>query len=146
MDAVLIDGIAVSRGSRVRVHPLRRADAQDLFFEGRIARVTAVLSDVDGGTHVALVLVDDPASDLHEEYGRYLYFAPEELEPLPAEPEPCPERVVDSAKPREQEGGLHVKTLGRITTGFLIAVAVGVAVAGVLSIPDVRRYLQIRSM
>ena len=70
------------KGSLVRVHPSRRADAQDLFFAGQVARVTAVLSDVDGDTHVALVLVDDPAADLHEWYGRYFYFAPDELEPL----------------------------------------------------------------
>ncbi len=44
--------------------------------------MTAVLSDVDGGTHVALVLVDDPAADLHDWYGRYFYFAPDELEPI----------------------------------------------------------------
>ena len=58
------------------------ADAQDLFFADQVARVTAVLSDVDGSTHVALVLVDDPAADLHEEAGRFFYFAPDELEPL----------------------------------------------------------------
>ena len=78
----MINGIAVSKGSVVRVHPSRRADAQDLFFEGQLARVTAVLSDVDGESHVALVLLDDPAADLHDWYGRYLYFAPDELEPL----------------------------------------------------------------
>ncbi|WP_406136080.1 hypothetical protein [Streptomyces sp. NBC_01089] len=83
-DAVVIDGVSVSQGSLVRVHPARRADAQDLFFAGQVARVTAVLSDVDGGTHVALVLVDDPAADMHDWYGRYFYFAPDELEPLPA--------------------------------------------------------------
>jgi hypothetical protein len=44
--------------------------------------VTAVVSDVDGQVHVAVVLVDDPAADLHDWYGRYLYFAPEELRPL----------------------------------------------------------------
>ncbi|HLO34665.1 MAG TPA: hypothetical protein VK194_01220, partial [Candidatus Deferrimicrobium sp.] len=82
VDSVVIDGVSVSRGSLVRVHPSRRADAQDLFFADQVARVSAVLSDVDGGTHVALVLVDDPAADLHEWYGRYFYFAPEELEPL----------------------------------------------------------------
>jgi hypothetical protein len=81
VDSVLIDGVPVSRGSIVRVHPSRRADAQDLFFAGQLARVTAVLSDVDGEVHVALVLVDDPAIDLHEWYGRYFYFAPDELEP-----------------------------------------------------------------
>ncbi len=82
LDSVVIDGVSVTRGSLVRVHPGRRADAQDIFFADQVARVTAVLSDVDGGTHVALVLVDDPAADMHEWYGRYLYFAPDELEPL----------------------------------------------------------------
>ncbi len=82
VDAVVIAGVSVSKGSLVRVHPSRRADAQDLFFADQVARVTAVLSDVDDQIHVALVLVDDPAADLHDWYGRYLYFAPEELEPL----------------------------------------------------------------
>jgi hypothetical protein len=82
LDSVLIDGVAVSKGSRVRIHPSRRADAQDLFFAEQDARVTAVVSDVDGQVHVAVVLVDDPAADLHDWYGRYLYFAPEELRPL----------------------------------------------------------------
>jgi len=84
---VQIDGVPVSRGSLVRVHPSRRADAQDLFFADQTARVSAVHSDVDGNIHVAVVLVDDPAAELHEWYGRYLYFAPEELEPLARPPE-----------------------------------------------------------
>jgi len=81
-DSVQINGVRVTKGSIVRVHPSRRADAQDLFFAGQLARVTAVMSDVDGATHVALVLVDDPAADLHDWYGRYFYFAPDELEPI----------------------------------------------------------------
>jgi hypothetical protein len=80
--SVMIGGVRVAEGSLVRVRPTRRADAQDLFFDGQVARVTAVVSDVDGDTHVALVLVDDPAADLHDWYGRYFYFAPDELEPL----------------------------------------------------------------
>ena len=80
-----IQGVSVSRGSIVRVHPSRRADAQDLFFADQLARVSAVLSDVDGNIHVALVLLDDPAIDLHEWYGRYFYFAPDELEPMTAD-------------------------------------------------------------
>jgi hypothetical protein len=82
LDAVLVNGVAVSRDSVVRLRPSRRADAQDLFLAGQEARVTAVLSDVDGDVHVAVVLLDDPAAELHDWYGRYLYFAPEELEPL----------------------------------------------------------------
>jgi hypothetical protein len=30
-------------------------------------------------------MVDDPAADMHEWYGRYLYFAPDELEPMPVD-------------------------------------------------------------
>lgn len=112
-DAVVIDGVSVARGSLVRVHPSRRADAQDLFFADQVARVTAVLSDVDGGVHVALVLVDDPAADLHDWYGRYSYFAPEELQPLgvsasaadPAQPDPAqPDGArPDGAQPERRE-------------------------------------------
>ena len=82
VDAVLVNGMRVSRGSRVRLHPSRRADAQDLFFAGKIARVTSVHETVDGDQHVGVVIEDDPAADLHEWYGRYLYFAPDEVEPL----------------------------------------------------------------
>lgn len=89
VDAVVINGVSVAKGSLVRVHPSRRADAQDLFFADQVARVSAVLSDVDGEVHVALVLVDDPAADMHEWYGRYFYFSPDELEPLPVEAPPA---------------------------------------------------------
>jgi hypothetical protein len=82
IDAVLVNGVRVARGSRVRLHPSRRADAQDIFFSGKTARVTSVHEDVDGNQHVAVVVDDDPAADLHEWYGRYLYFSPDEVEPL----------------------------------------------------------------
>lgn len=81
-DAVLVAGVRVARGSRVRLHPGRRSDAQDMFVAGRIARVMSVHADVDGGTHVAVVLEDDPAIDLYDGYARYRYFAPDEIEPL----------------------------------------------------------------
>ncbi|MEP6526788.1 MAG: hypothetical protein ABJA86_06455 [Nocardioidaceae bacterium] len=88
-DSVVIDGFPVTAGSIVRVAPNRRADAQDLFYRGMTARVTAVLNDVDGDTHVAVVLLDDPAAEMHDWYGRYLYFAPDELIPLnPADANP----------------------------------------------------------
>ena len=85
-DAVTIDGVRVAKGSLVRLRPSRRADAQDLFYDGQQARVTSVYSDVDDNVHVAVVLTDDPAADLHEWYGRFLYFAPDELQPLDLEP------------------------------------------------------------
>jgi hypothetical protein len=82
IDAILVNGVRVARGSRVRLRPSRRADAQDLFFADKVARVTSVHEDVDGDQHVGVVIEDDPAADLHDWYGRYLYFAPDEVEPL----------------------------------------------------------------
>jgi hypothetical protein len=82
-DHVLVGGVRVARGSRVRMRPgSRRADAQDLFLAGRAAVVEAVLHDVDGHVHLALLPEDDPAADLHRHHGRFLYFAPDEIEPL----------------------------------------------------------------
>jgi hypothetical protein len=91
-DAVLVAGRRVARGSLVRLHPSRRADAQDMFVAGLEARVSAVHVDLDGQTHVAVSLVDDPATELHDWYGRHLYFAPDELEPL-AEADPVSTEV-----------------------------------------------------
>ncbi|MGH3596430.1 MAG: hypothetical protein ACRDUT_10760 [Mycobacterium sp.] len=85
VDSILVNGVPVARGSRVRLHPGRRADAQDLFFAGKTAHVTSVHEDVDGNQHVGVVVDDDPASDLHDWYGRYLYFSPDEVEPLEAQ-------------------------------------------------------------
>ena len=81
-DVVLVDGVPVGRDSRVRLRPSRRADAQDIFFAGRTARVTSVHETLDGDRQIGVVLDDDPAADLHDWYGRYLYFAPDEVEPL----------------------------------------------------------------
>jgi hypothetical protein len=79
---VVISGEIVREGSLVKLNPRRRADAQDLFYADQLARVTAVHRDLDDETHVAVVLVDDPAGDLHDWYGRYLYFSPDEVIPL----------------------------------------------------------------
>ena len=86
-DTVTIGGVPVRSGSRVRLHPSGAADAQDLFIDGLTAVVVGVYFDVDGDTHVAVVVEDDPAAEIHEWYGRYSYFRPEELEPL-VEPAP----------------------------------------------------------
>jgi hypothetical protein len=53
--------------------------------------VEAVLHDVDGQVHVAVSPEHDPAAELQRSHGRFLYFAPEEIEPLePADSGPGP--------------------------------------------------------
>ncbi|MFF5139676.1 hypothetical protein ACFY6U_08095 [Streptomyces sp. NPDC013157] len=82
-DTVLVDGVRVGGGSPVRLRPRGRgADAQDMFLAGRTATVAAVFHDVDGSTHLAVTVDDDPAAELHGWYGRFHYFRPDEVEPL----------------------------------------------------------------
>jgi hypothetical protein len=83
-DAIVIDGVRVSRGSRVRLRPgRRRTDAQDTFLRGRTATVEAVFFDVDGQQHVGVLPDDDPElAEIQRWHGRFLYFAPDEVEPL----------------------------------------------------------------
>ena len=84
-DRVLVDGVAVRRGSRVRLNPRRHGtDVHDMFLVGRTARVEAVLTDIDGSCYVAVSIEDDPGADLH---GRHYHFTPEELTTLDGEPE-----------------------------------------------------------
>jgi hypothetical protein len=99
--AVEIGGVTVSRGASVRLRPNRRADAMDVFLAGRVATVEAVYESVDDDTHVAVTVDDDPATDLHRAYGRFFYFAPDELEPLSAAPRgdgPAPVVLEPSAR------------------------------------------------
>jgi hypothetical protein len=82
-DTVVVAGHRVARGSRVVLRPgSRRADAQDMFLVGRTALVEAVLVDVDDRPYLAVTLADDPGADVMRGHGRFLYFAPDEVEPL----------------------------------------------------------------
>ena len=76
----------IAVGERVRVRPKRRADAIDMFVDGMIARVHSVHEDVDGRRYVSVLFESDPASDLHEWYGRSYFYEPDEIEPLDEAP------------------------------------------------------------
>jgi len=82
-DVVLIDDVDIQKGSKVTLRPgHRRTDAQDIFLAGMIATVEGVFFDVDGDQHVAVTIDDDPAAELHQWHGRFLYFHPDEVEPV----------------------------------------------------------------
>ncbi|MFF6890003.1 hypothetical protein ACFY8Z_05140 [Streptomyces microflavus] len=81
-----IDGEAVGQGSRVLLTPgARRTDAQDAFLRGCRATVEAVVADLDGELHLAVVLDDDPGTDIRRQQGRFLYFKPDEVAPVKEE-------------------------------------------------------------
>ena len=76
-------GVLLARGSRVRLKPSRRSDSMDFFLAGRAAQVAAIYRDIEGESYLAVTLEDDPAAELHAWFGRYFYFYPDEVEPLP---------------------------------------------------------------
>ena len=53
---VLVGGVRVARGSRVRLRPGQSADVLDLALTGRTAEVDAVEEDLEGRVHVVVTL------------------------------------------------------------------------------------------
>ncbi len=76
-----MNGTKIAKGSVVRLHPKRRADVWDMFLDNKLATVRAIHQDVEDQLYVAVTVDDDPASDLHEWYGRSFFFYPDEVEP-----------------------------------------------------------------
>jgi len=87
---IRVGGAVVGPGSRVRLRPgTRRTDAQDMFLDGMTATVEAIMRDVEQRDCLAVTLDDDPGADLLRWQRRFLYFLPDEVEPLdPTEAEP----------------------------------------------------------
>jgi hydrogenase maturation protease len=87
-DSVLVGGVEVRAGSRVRLHPRPGGDLWDVALGGRSAVVDAIECDVEDRVHVAVIVEDDPGGDLGRErrMGHRFFYAPDELEPLPARP------------------------------------------------------------
>jgi hypothetical protein len=82
---VMVAGLAIGKGSRVRLRPRPHGtDAHDMFLAGRYAIVEDVLTDIDGRRFVAVTIVGDPAAELQRMLGRFFHFSPDEIQP--AEP------------------------------------------------------------
>ncbi len=86
--SVTIGGIPVSKGSHVWLRPSRRADTMEMFLAGRPALVEGVYRDLDDEAYVAVSLEGADIGDPETPYGRFLYFYPDEIEPLDVVAEP----------------------------------------------------------
>jgi hypothetical protein len=80
--AVVINGVSIEKGSSVKLSPKRRADAWDTFLTGKIATVKAIHQDFEDKIYVAVTVDVDPATDMHDWYGRSFFFEPDEVEPV----------------------------------------------------------------
>ncbi len=128
IDAVLVNGVRVTRGSRVRLRPSRRADAQDIFFAGQ-----------DRAGHLRARGRRRRPARRRRARGRSGRRPARLVRPLPVL------RTRRSRTAHRKELGNGSSGLGR--RGMAAAVVViGGALVGVRSIPDARRYLKIRRM
>ena len=80
--ALVVDGVEIRKGSRVRLRPAAGADVLDLAMTGRIAVVEDILHDHDDRVHLAVRIEDDPGRDLGDARypGHRFFFAPSEVD------------------------------------------------------------------
>jgi hydrogenase maturation protease len=84
VDHVLISGVEVRRGDRVRLSPRKGGDILDIALSGQIATIESIEQDYEGKAHVCVVLDDDPGRDLGmmRQPGHRFFFDVADVEPL----------------------------------------------------------------
>lgn len=96
-ESVVVNGVEVRRGSRVRLRPHPRGDVFDQALAGRVGIVEGLDASLEDTLHLTVTLEDDPGRDLGDSRfpGHRFYFTPEEVEPLDtADAPPRPSRRV----------------------------------------------------
>ena len=120
VDHLVISGVEVRTGDRVRLFPHKGGDILDIALHGQIATIEAIEQDYECKSHVCVVLDDDPGRDmgLLRQPGHRFFFDPSEVEPLPAS-EQRPQNRTE--KPRILVAGIGNIFLG--DDGFGVEVA-----------------------
>src|SRR5271170_452562 len=87
VDHLVISGVEVRTGDRVRLFPHKGGDILDIALHGQIATIESMEQDYEGKSHVCVVLDEDPGRDLGllRQPGHRFFFDPSEIEPLPKE-------------------------------------------------------------
>jgi hypothetical protein len=84
IENVLVDGVELRVGSRVRLQPRKGGDIMDVALAGKIAIIEALEQDYEGTIQIAVVLDDDPGKDLGmlRQPGHRFFFGAEEVEAI----------------------------------------------------------------
>jgi hypothetical protein len=85
--SVTVDGVELTKGSRVMLWPRSGGDIMDLALEGKVAFVEAIEQDYEERVYLSVTLEDDPGRDLGDAriLGHRFYFSPDEVVPLDPE-------------------------------------------------------------
>lgn len=100
LPCVTAGGVELRRGDRVRLCPQQAADILDIALIGKIAVIESIEQDFEDRVHLAVVLEEDPGSDLGmlRLPGHRFFFSPTEVAPVTAAPAASP-------APEEDHGG-----------------------------------------
>lgn len=84
LESVMVRGVKLQRGDRVRLRPKKKADIMDLALADQVAMIESIEQDYEEQIHLAVVLEDDPGRDLGElrQPGHRFFFTPDEVEPV----------------------------------------------------------------
>ena len=87
VDRVVISGVELRPGHRVRLLPRKGGDILDIALEGQIATIESIEQDYEGEAHLSVVLEDDPGRDLGilRQPGHRFFFNLSEVEPISPE-------------------------------------------------------------
>jgi hydrogenase maturation protease len=120
---VVIDGIIVKAGDRVRLRPRDGGDILDIALRGRIATVESIEEDYEGAQHICVVVDGDPGRDLGlmRQPGHRFFFTPSEVEPVAQSAGPGPAEPNTAKRPVILVAGIGNIFLG--DDGFGVEVA-----------------------
>jgi hypothetical protein len=84
MEEVVVQGVRLKQGDRVRLRPRAGGDIFDIALAGKIATIESIEQDYENKIHLAVIVDDDPGRDLGmmRQPGHRFFFHPEEVEPL----------------------------------------------------------------
>jgi hypothetical protein len=87
LESVVVDGVELTKGSRVMLWPRSGGDVMDIALAGKIAFVEAIEQDYEDKIHLSVTLEDDPGRDLGDAHilGHRFFFSPDEVVPLESE-------------------------------------------------------------
>ena len=82
-----VEGVELTRGSRVMLWPRAGGDIMDIALSGKVAFVESIEQDFEDRIFIAVTLEDDPGRDLGGDriLGHRFFFSPEEVVPLDSE-------------------------------------------------------------
>lgn len=84
VDHVVISGVEVRAGDRVRLFPRKGGDILDIALQGQTGTIESIEQDYEGKSHLSVVLDDDPGRDLGllRQPGHRFFFDAADVKPL----------------------------------------------------------------